>query len=154
MSLSGRRGRVLLLDTCVILHYLLGDELADKAEILIKLAVGDEVTLAVSSEAYDDAITAFRSKGVDLPTVLKALEMWAAIPHQVLPVTAEIAVEALRLYSLHGGRGRLHYFDALHVATAKHYGLPLVTSDRYVIEHSKALGVSVIDLRTVSYNSF
>ena len=154
MYLSARRSKRLLLDTCVFLHYLSGDELADKAEILVKLAVEGKVVLAVSSEAYDDAITALRSKGVKTSVVLDMLKKWASIPHQVLPLTIEAAIEALRLYNLYGGRRRLHYFDAFHVATAKYYDLPLVTSDKYIITHSEALGIDVINLRKISYNSF
>jgi len=142
------KGKVLV-DTCVILHYLLGDSLADNAENLIKHAVEDKLTLYMSSEAYDDAITAFRSKGICMSTILDILEKWASIPHQVLPVTIEIAMEALKLYNVHGGTRKLHYFDAFHVATAKHFNLPLVTSDRYVLDHSEELGLKVIDLREI-----
>ena len=143
------KGRKLLLDTCVFLHYLLGDDLADQAEQLIKLAVRGEISLAVSSEAYDDAVTAFRSKGVEAETIMDILEKWASIPHEALPVTVEVAIEALRLYGRHGGPRKLHYFDAFHVATAKHYDLPLVTSDRYIVENARELGVEVIDLRWI-----
>lgn len=46
-------------------HYFLGDEPADHAERLIKLAVTGDILLAISSEAYDYDITAFRSKCVE-----------------------------------------------------------------------------------------
>jgi len=145
-ELSGKR---LLLDTCVFLHYLLGDELAKHAEQLIAGAVRGEVSLAASSEAYDDAITAFKSKGVKAEVIASILEKWASIPHETLPVTVEVAIEALRLYERHRGPRGLHYFDAFHVATAKYYELPLVTSDRYIVEHADELGVEVIDLREI-----
>ena len=147
MYSNAAENKKLLLDTCVFLHYLFGDKLADKAEILVRLAVQGKVTLAVSSEAYDDAITAFRSKGVKNSIILDVLEKWASIPHQVLPATIEIAMEALKLYNRYGGRRKLHYFDSFHVATAKHYNLPLVTSDKYIIDNSEKLGINVLDLR-------
>jgi len=149
MYSNAAKNKKLLLDTCVFLHYLFGDKLADKAEILIRLAVQGKVTLAVSSEAYDDAITAFRSKGVKNSTILDVLEKWASIPHQTLPTTIEIAIEALKLYNRYGGRRKLHYFDAFHVATAKHYNLPLVTSDKYIIDNAEKLNVKVINLRKI-----
>ena len=61
MYSNAAKTKKLLLDTCVFLHYLLGDELADKAEILVKLALQDKVTLTISSEAY-------RFKGVKTST--------------------------------------------------------------------------------------
>ncbi|RLE65152.1 MAG: hypothetical protein DRJ47_05980 [Thermoprotei archaeon] len=125
-------------------------ELADQAEHLIKLAVEGEISLAISSEAYDDAITAFRSKGVETKVIIDVLEKWVSIPHETLPVTVEVAIEAFRLYSRHGGPRRLHYFDAFHVATAKHYNLPLVTSDRYIIENSRELGINAINLENIN----
>lgn len=147
MSQRELKSRKLLLDTCVFLHYLFGDELADHAEHLIRFAVRGEVSLAVSSEAYDDAVTALKSKGVETKTIVDILEKWASIPHETLPVTIEIAIQALKLYGQHGGPRKLHYFDAFHVATAKHYNLPLVTSDKYIIENARQLGVEVIDLK-------
>ncbi len=149
MSLTGLRNKELLLDTCVILHYLLGDKLAGNAEKLIRLAINGDITLAMSSESYDDAITALRSKGVSTEIILDILEKWAAIPHETIPVTIEIALEAFRLYRCYGGSRRLHYFDAFHVATAKYYELPLVTSDKYIINNSDLLRVNVIDLKRI-----
>ena len=151
MYSNAKKRKKLLLDTCVFLHYLLGDKLADKAEILVKQAVKREATLYVSSEAYDDAITALKSKGVKDDAILDLLDKWAAIPHRALPTTVEIATEALQLYRKHGGRRKLHYFDAFHVATSKHYGIPLVTSDKYIIENDEKLGINVINLKTLKY---
>ena len=68
-----------------------------------------------------------------------------------LPTTVEIAAEALKLYRKHGGRRKLHYFDAFHVVTSKHYGIPLVTSDKYIIENAEKLGINVINLKTLKY---
>ena len=150
-SLSRREmGRKVLLDTCIILHYLLGDELADNAERIIKLIIDGELKAYFSSEAYDDAITGLRSKGVDLNVIIDLLEKWASIPHEVLPVTPEIAIDALNLYRMYGGSRKLHYFDAFHVATARYYDVPLITSDKYIIENQRELGVEVVDLRSIT----
>jgi hypothetical protein len=64
------------------------------------------------------------------------------------PVTSAIAINALMIYDRHGGPRRLHYFDAFHVATAKINDLSMITSDKYIIEHQKELGIKAIDLRT------
>ena len=151
MYSNAKKRKKLLLDTCVFLHYLLGDKLADKAEILVKQAVKREATLYVSSEAYDDAITALRSKGVKNDVILDLLDKWAAIPHRPLPTTVEIAAEALKLYRKHGGPRKLHYFDAFHAATSKHYGIPLVTSDKYITENAEKLGINAINLKTLKH---
>jgi len=142
----GRR-KPILVDTCVILHYLLGDDLADNAERFIRNVVKGSLEAHFISEAYDDAITGLRSRGVSDDVILDILEKWASIPHKVLPVIPTIAVEALKIYRQHGGPRKLHYFDAFHVAGAKHYHLPLLTSDEYIINHSKELGIETINLR-------
>ncbi|MCD6324608.1 MAG: hypothetical protein J7L55_05840 [Desulfurococcales archaeon] len=58
----------------------------------------------------------FRSKGVDTDVIIDLLEKWASIPHEILPVTSEIAIDALNLYRMYGGPRKLHYFDTFHVA--------------------------------------
>jgi hypothetical protein len=35
------------------------------------------------------------------------------------------------------------------VATSKHYGIPLITSDKYIIKNSESIEVNVIDLRNI-----
>jgi len=82
-----------------------------------------------------------------LPKVIEFIEDIAKMPPEPLPLTPEIAAEALRLYEKHHGPRRLHYFDSYHIATARHYSLPLLTSDRYIITHSRELEARVIDLR-------
>ncbi len=148
-SLLKEMSREILLDTCIILHYLLGDELADNAEEVIRYIVNGDIKAYFSSEAYDDAITGLRSKGVDMDTIIDILEKWASIPHETLPITPEIAIDALNIYHIHGGSRKLHYFDAFHVATAKYYNLPLLTSDKYIIKHQRELQIKVIDLREI-----
>ncbi|RLE75091.1 MAG: hypothetical protein DRJ44_06410 [Thermoprotei archaeon] len=54
-----------------------------------------------------------------------------------------------RSQNQHGEHRKLHYFDAFHIATAKHYNLPLVTSDKYIVDNVEKLKVKVIDLRKI-----
>ncbi len=52
-----------------------------------------------------------------------------------------MVVEVLKYFMKHGGSRKLHYFDSCHVATAKSYNSPLLTGDRYIMNHSSVLGV-------------
>jgi predicted nucleic acid-binding protein len=94
-------------------------------------------------------ISALRAQGIPVGRVIEFLLDTRKILHTTLPVTAEIAGEALRQYREHGGARKLHYFDSFHTATAKHHHLPLLTSDEYVIERAAELGISVLDVRRV-----
>jgi predicted nucleic acid-binding protein len=69
-----------------------------------------------------------------------------SIPHAALPMGAEVAEDALALYIKYGGRRKLSYFDSMHVATARRYALPFLTSDGFIIENSKALDVDAVNL--------
>jgi predicted nucleic acid-binding protein len=62
-------------------------------------------------------------------------------------LTPGIALTAMDLLEEHGGSRRLHYFDAYHVATAIHGSLPILTSDKYILDNQERLGVAAIDLR-------
>ena len=112
-------------------------------------AVKGKVRLFVSSEVYDDLVSALRSQGVPLKEIMKFLSDCKTIPHESLPVSVEEAEWALHTYLKHGGPRKLHYFDSYHVATARYNGLTLLTSDRYIIDHATELGVSVLDVRAV-----
>ncbi len=145
----GLSGRVLL-DADVFVSFLRGDELADAAEVVVRSLSSGEATGLVSSIIYDELISSLRSKGASLDLIEEVLAGVAAIPHTPLPITSEVALLALRLYREHGGPRRLHYFDSFHVATASLEGVPMVTSDRYILRHADSLGVEVVDLRTLS----
>lgn len=56
-------------------------------------------------------------------------------------------MSALTLYMHHGGPRKIHYFDASHVATARLHERPIITSDTYVNEQQKKLGVTILDLK-------
>jgi predicted nucleic acid-binding protein len=142
--------RRVLVDADVFISYLTSDKLSVHAERLVDKADATQVRLYAASEMYDDVITALRTERVNLETVIQVLMDIRKIPHETLPTTPEIAEQAMLLYSQFGGPRRLHYFDAFHVTTAKIFELPLITSDRFVLQNSRRLGITTIDLRTLS----
>lgn len=143
---KGLKGRFLL-DSNVFISYLKGDELADRAENVVKLIVDGVLEALTSFMLYDDVISGLRSKGMKLGDIIQVLTAIASIPHTPLPVTPAIAINALILYMQHGGSRKLHYFDTFHVATARFHELPMITSDTYVNEHQVNLGIRSIDLK-------
>ncbi len=90
-----------------------------------------------------------RSQEVPLDKVRAFIQDMRAIPHTALPVTLDVAATALDLYVRYGGSRKLHYFDAFHVATSQLERLPLLTSDKYIVEHSGRLGTKTIDARSI-----
>ncbi len=97
-----------------------------------------------------DIITALRTQDVKLEKAIQVLADIRRIPHETLPTTPEIVEQAMSLYSKFGGPKRLHYFDAFHVTTAKNFELPLITSDRFILQNSRSLEISAIDLRKLN----
>ena len=139
----------ILLDADVFISYLIHDSLFEHSVKVIEYIVTGTTTAYVSSEIYDDIISMLRSNGVPLDKVVEFINAVSKIPHKPLPLNPEIVAQALKYYIEHGGPRKLHYFDSYHVATAKHYNLPLLTSDKYIINHTSKLGIQAIDLRTV-----
>lgn len=138
-----------LFDADVFISYLIGDSLFEHSLKAIECVVAGSTVAYVSSEIYDDIVSMLRSNNVPLSKVVEFMESLSKIPHKPLPLNPEIVVQALKYYMKHGGPRKLHYFDTYHVATAKYYNLPLLTSDKYIINHSAQLGIQTIDLRTV-----
>jgi len=136
-----------LLDADVFISYIKGDELADHAEKVIKSIIEGRLEAFVSSMLYDDVISGLRSKGMEIGEVVQVLTAMASIPHGSLPVTCAIAISALTLYIRHGGPRKIHYFDTFHVATARLHGLPIITSDTYINEQKRNLGITAFSLR-------
>jgi predicted nucleic acid-binding protein len=139
----------LVVDTVLFISYLRGDELSDRAEIIIDRALNKKTSLLTSSEMYNDLITAYRTGGYKPEEIRNLLLDLRVIPHEVVPTTLNIAILAMDLYSKYGGSRRLHYFDAFHVATALAIGEPLITSDKFILENAKNLGIKTIDLREI-----
>jgi len=139
----------LVVDTVLFISYLRGDELSDRAEIIIDRALAKKTLLLASSEMYDDLITAYRTGGYKPNEIRNILLDLRAVPHEVVPTPLNIAILAMDLYSKYGGSRRLHYFDAFHVATASTLDEPLITSDEFILENAKDLGIRTIDLKEI-----
>jgi predicted nucleic acid-binding protein len=139
----------ILVDADVFFSYLVSDDLSIHSERILDRADKGLLKLHAASEIYDDLITALRSNNTPMKVVIEFLGDLRMIRHEVLPTTLDVAAEALRLYSRYGGSRKLHYFDSFHVSTAKAYDLPLITSDRFVLQNSQALGISALDLREI-----
>jgi len=139
----------LVVDTALFISYLRGDELSDRAEIVIDWALTQKTFLLVSSEMYDDLITAYRTAGYKSSEIKNILLDLRAVPHEVVPTTLNIAVIAMDLYSKYGGGRKLHYFDSFHMATASTIGEPLITSDDFILENAKNLGIKTINMKEI-----
>ncbi|MBI3859139.1 MAG: PIN domain-containing protein [Thaumarchaeota archaeon] len=137
---------VFLADTDLFFFYLRGGRYESQAEKVLKAADSGVLDLRTSSEVYDDAITAMRADGLSLELAMSFVGDMKSFRHTPLPMSAEIAEDALSLYYLHGGRRKLSYFDSFHVATARRYDLPLLTSDGFILEQSGALSLEVQSL--------
>jgi predicted nucleic acid-binding protein len=139
----------ILIDADVLFSYLVSDELSSRAEKLLERADRGLLKLRAASEIYDDIITALRTESTGMRAVTELLSDLRTLPHEPLPTTLDVASEAMTLYAHYGGARRLHYFDSFHVATAKVFDLPLVTSDRFILENKEKLGIAVLDLRKI-----
>jgi predicted nucleic acid-binding protein len=137
---------VMIADTDLFFFYLRGGRCEVQAESVVEQVNKGSLELKVSSETYDDAISAIRADEQPLDIARSFVSDMKSIPHVAVPLTAEIAEDALGLYISHGGRRRLSYFDCFHVASAKRYDIRLLTSDKYIIKHQSELGMSAADL--------
>jgi len=141
--------RTILIEAGLFISYLTGDDLEPLFSRVVEALNSGDVEAFASSEVYDDVISALRSQRIPLEKTLAFVADMRSIPHKALPVSVEIAAEALRTYIRHGGPRKLHYFDSYHVATARNQGLPLLTSDRYIVGHAEEMGVRALDVRKV-----
>ena len=139
----------ILVDADVLFSYLVSDELSNHAEKLLERADRGLLKLQTASEIYDDIITALRTENTAMDVVVELLSDLRKLPHETLPTTLDVASEAMTLYAHYGGSRRLHYFDSFHVATAKVFDLPLVTSDRFILQNTDKLGIAALDLRKI-----
>ena len=129
--------------------YLTGDDLSSHSEKVVLAAGRGETELYVCSEVYDEIASALRTGGSSVDDAILFLNTMRKIPHNPMLVTVDLAHDALQLYRTYGGPRRLHYFDSFHVATARKYQLPLITSDEFIIEHKEEFSVKVADLREI-----
>jgi len=133
----------------LFISYLTGDNLEPRFATVVKEAMAGSVELTVSSEVYDDIITAMRSQRIPISLIIEFIHDMKKIPHIPIPVTSDISADAMHIYTEHRGPRRLHYFDAYHIATAKNSSTSLLTSDKYMIRNAKQLSVDVINVRDV-----
>ena len=138
--------RTLLGDADLFFFYLRGGKYEAQAASVVKATGADELVLRTSSEVYDDAISAIRADGAPLEVAESFVADMKSIPHSALPMSAEVAEDAMAIYKSHGGRSRLGYFDSFHVATARRYDLTFLTSDRFIIQNAGELGVRALNL--------
>ncbi len=146
MAEDSDRARVLVGDTDLFFFFLRGGRCESQAAAVIGESGKGALVLRTSSEVYDDAISAIRADGAPIDVARDFVADMKSIPHTPYPMSGEIAEEAMSLYLSHGGRRGLSYFDSFHIATARRHDLAILTSDKYMIEHSAKLGVSVVDL--------
>ena len=139
----------ILVDADLFISYLTSDNLERHFRVLVQRARDGTLELWCSSEVYDDIATALMTQGIASSECSKFLSDTKLIPHKSLPVTPEISSKALELYSEWGGRRRLHYFDSYHVSTANSQNMTFYTSDKFVINNSKRLGIEVVDVRSL-----
>jgi predicted nucleic acid-binding protein len=137
-----------LADADLFFFYLRGGTLAAQSEAVVKDATAGKIRLRVSSEIYDDVVSALRADENPLDVARDFVADMKAIPHTSLPMSAEVAEDALSLYIEFGGRRRLSYFDSLHVATARRFNLPMLTSDGWIAQNQSRLRVAVTELAT------
>jgi predicted nucleic acid-binding protein len=136
-------------DADVFFSYLVSDEFSTHAESLLERADKGSVKLLAASEIYDDMICALRSDSKELGAVDELLQDLRKFPHETLPTTLDVASEAIAIYTRFGGPRRLHYFDSFHLATAKVYELPIVTTDGFILRNSDRMQISAFDLREI-----
>ena len=148
MSSKELEGEILL-DSDIFISYIKGDEMVEHSERIMEAILSEKLEARISSMLFDDVITGLRSKGMEISDVIKVIMAISSVNHLSLPITSAVAINALMIYEKHGGTRKLHYFDAFHVATARINDLPIITSDKYIIEHQKDLGIAAIDLRTI-----
>jgi predicted nucleic acid-binding protein len=139
----------ILVDADVLFSYLVSDELSTHAEKLLERADRGLLKLRAASEVYDDIISALRTENIEMDVLVELLGDLRKLPYETLPTTLDIASEAMTLYAHYGGSRKLHYFDSFHVATAKVFDLPLVTSDRFILRNKEKLGIAALDLRKI-----
>ncbi len=139
----------ILVDADVFFSYLVSDEYSSHAERLLEKADKGQLKLETASEIYDDIICALRSDNKAMDAVVEILGDLRKLPHETLPTTLDVASEAMALYARFGGPRRLHYFDSFHVATSKLFDLPLVTSDRFILQNTDRMGIAALDLRKI-----
>jgi PIN domain nuclease of toxin-antitoxin system len=140
------RPRAILLDTCAVIWLANGISLPP-ATVAIIVAAGEADGMFVSTASAWEIGLLSRPRAGRLPALQCQPDpkTWFArflagpgIRHA--PITPEIAIDSSHLPGdLHAGPA-----DRLIIATARHLGMPIVTSDRKIIAYAEAGHVGVI----------
>jgi len=149
VNLSTEIPNEILLDTDFFISYYRKDELINNVKEILALALENSINLFISSEIFNDIISAYRSKGYSFYQIKELLLDLYDIPFKVLPVDLDIAYYAIEYYEEFGGSRKLHYYDSFHVATAKKYEKIFLTSDKFILKNQEMLNIQTIDLRKI-----
>jgi PIN domain nuclease of toxin-antitoxin system len=136
---------LILLDTQVLVWFAEGDE---RLRAAAKKTIGREATeggVALSPISFWEVVMLIEkerlSLGREVRAWTEAILTQAAI--RLEPISPSIAIDAGRLPGgFHGDPA-----DRIIVATARHLGCPLLTTDRKIIAYAEAGHVQAIDAR-------
>ena len=121
-----------LIDSDVFISYVKADNLIAHSEKVVHQILEGKTQAYVSSMLYED--------------ITRAASVTAITNLMFHPTTAEVDLLAFTLMKQYRIAS---LFDAYHVATAKIHSLPLITSDKYIIQNQEEIGLTVIDLRSM-----
>lgn len=130
----------MLLDTCAAIWLANGDRLAPAAlEAIVAAGLAHGVYVSPASAWEIGMLSRARPGRAPGPQFLPDPKTWfARVPAgpgiRQATLTPEIAIDASALPGeVHGERG-----DRLLIATARHFGMPIVTRDRRIIAYAEA----------------
>ena len=147
MRRSGRSSAALLLDTCAMIWFAMGDRLAPAAIAAVERAGREDGIFVSSISAWEIGFLS-RPRGTRRAALefLPDPETWfdrlmAAPGIREAPFSHRIAIGASYLpgSDLHGDPA-----DRLLLATARHLNVPIVTRDRRIIDYGRAGHVQVV----------
>ncbi len=141
----------LLVETDFLFGLNARDKLHPYVLRVLELHKQGTLTIAISSAAPLEAALVLLSRGFQLDTVTRVLEL---MRNKLVEYNAEnytslscdIIVEALRLRKTFP---QLTFFDSIHIATAKTMSLTLVTSDSVLLQIAKSLGIECMEYRSL-----
>ena len=133
---------MILLDTHVLIWLLEDSErLGASAREAIRANTG-RITLSAMTFWELSMLQSKRQMSLSVPLPVLLEKVIGESLMTIVPVTAEIAMDANSLPSLHGDP-----VDRLLMATARNLDCPLMTADHVVREYARAAHVQVIDAR-------
>jgi PIN domain nuclease of toxin-antitoxin system len=137
--------RSVLLDTCAVIWLANGSPLRKSATVAIVRAAGAGGVFVSPISAWEVGLLSRPRSRRPAVQFIPDPKTWfqrvmAGPGIREAPLTAEIAIDASHLPGeLHGDPG-----DRLIVATARHFGMPIVTRDRRLLSYADAGHVAAI----------